>query len=624
MELPVIGLCGVAFAQGRDEDLRLLDLMSSAFDGGSSRAVESVIWKLPFVSCRLFYRESERLPESDPRLEQTDESQRVLAFVYGKVCPPPEIARMSNDSLRRARMCFEKVYGEGGIDALAGINGHWAAVICDNVAEAVVLSRDPFGSQDFYYAPLGSALCFATHLRALEDVSPCHRVDRTGIGQFLHFLYIPSPRTTLEGVHCVPVGKAVAVDRQGVSVRSLHLRIPDPFWRERPDERTETDMDEPLRRFDDTLVSAVGERTALTGRTAIFLSGGKDSASLCVAAAKVDPRRYLAVTVGFDDASVDESGDAAIVAQHLGIEHAILKFSADEYASALEDYVRVHGQPFANPAGLPTYLALKHLPAEVETVLDGSGNDAYMGLPLDYAERIYLSSPLLRGIARAIPHGALGLLPGRIGRGIRMLRTPIREIFVMWDGWSEQEIRDLFLLDPKLGQTEMSQLCDSPEAQNGDEFKVRAYCRVWVPANDYPKFARPASYLGIPVCFPFSDSRLVSFFSTLPRSLCLGGGVNKVLLREYMTRHLPRRIVEKPKAGFVFRTDRFLRADNYAVLQRYLYDVTSGSPRMACIEPARDAVRRYLGGEVSLSTRLFALTFLSIWSGQHRMESDWL
>jgi asparagine synthase (glutamine-hydrolysing) len=372
-----------------------------------------------------------------------------------------------------------------------------------------------------------------------------------------------------------------------------------------------------LRRLDDTLTSAVKERTASSGRTAIFLSGGKDSSSLCIAASKLDLRKYLAVTVGFDDASVDESADAADVAQHLGIEHVVLKFSADEYAGALADYVRVHGQPFGDPAGLAMYLALKHFPADVEAILDGTGDDAYMGIPLDPVEAIYLRMPFFRRIARAAPEGVLRLLPKRIARGIGRFRKSREERFVSWNGWPESEILARFGLDAALAGTEMSRLSKSPEADEGVEFKTRAICRIWEPEAAYRKSAQPANQLGIPIGFPLADARLVALFSVLPKSLCFQGCTNKVLLREYMARHLPSNIVGKPKGSFEFDTDRFLRDENHLVLRRYLLDGASGCCRHAGLAGADPIVRSYMRGNPALSCRVFALVLLSVWLEQH-------
>jgi asparagine synthase (glutamine-hydrolysing) len=515
------------------------------------------------------------------------------------------------------------VYTANGLDSLAGINGNWVAAIRDKEHKAIVLSRDPVGIQMLYYALHGSLLCFATHLSAFLELGSATQVDRTGVAQFLHFLYVPSPRTAFEGVSSVPVGKAVVMNSRGISLRPLCARVHARYWRERRGERAEVNAVEVLNTLDGMLTSAVLERTAPSGRTAIFLSGGKDSASLCVAASKIDTRRYLAVTVGFADESVDESGDAAVVARHLRMDHVVLKFSPGEYADALEDFARVHGQPFGDPAGLPTYLAVKRLPSDIEMVLEGSGNDDYMGSPLDRAEEIYLETPFFRHFAPLLPSSISRLLPGRVGGLVERFRKPLREFYVSWNGWSEKEILELFSIDPRLGETELSRLCSSFADENGVELKTEVLGRIWEPDTAYRKAVQPANYLDLPISYPFADTRLGDFFSTLPKELCFRGRTSKVLLREYMSRYLPRRIVEKPKGSFEFDLGVLLSAEGHAVLQRYLFDRAPDCLKMTYFGRAGNVVRRYMSGESSLRTRIYALVLLNVWLRQHSSEGDW-
>ncbi|UCG42190.1 MAG: hypothetical protein JSU73_09960 [candidate division WOR-3 bacterium] len=612
----MIGLCGVAFAHDADQDLRTLDSMSRAFASGPSGAVRSVTWRLPTVACRLFYRESERLPEPDARLESAGGSRRAHAFVFGKVCPPRGYSFTSQDPLLRARACFESAYAEGGVDSLAGCNGNWAAVVCDNLNRTVVLARDPFGTQALYYERQGQTVCFATHLSALGHLNPNRQPDAAALAQFLHYLYVPSPRTAYAGVKSVPVGRAIEVSEVHDRSVSMHSRVPVPFWQERHVPESENSLTEAVGTFDRLLAEAVEARTAPTGRTAILLSGGKDSSSICVAASKIDPRRYLAVTVGFEDSSIDESEDAAVVARHLGIEHLVLKFSQSDYLDALDEFVLVHGQPLGDPAGLPTYLALKNLPSDIDTVLEGSGPEAYMGYTLSRFERLYLSLPLLRYFALQLPSAACSFLPRRLRRQVARFRKPPRELFVSWNGWSERELLKSLGIDANLAHTEMGRLGKSSSSLHPNTFNAQALDRIWASETTFPKLAQPAKYFNVTAGFPFCDSRLASFFSTLPEGLCFTRQSHKIVLREYMSRHLPGRILEKPKGSFNSRVDVLLRAIRTAKLREDVKTAAWSLTGESRSTWASAVVRRFLRGGPALSHRIYAMTLLSLWLTQ--------
>jgi asparagine synthase (glutamine-hydrolysing) len=609
----LIGLCGVAFTESGDYDLSKLDLMSRAFANCPSNAVRSVTWRLPIVACRLFYRESERLPSPDARLESVSNSSPATAFVFGRVCPPSALDCTTDDPLARARFYFEASYRSGGVSSLGSLNGSWAAVICDNVNETIVLCRDRLGIQMLYYALEDRAFYFATHMSALQNIAHRGGVDRTGAAQFLHFLYIPSPRTIREDICCVPVGKAAILSRSRITICPVCSGDSEPYWRERRGPEVQVSISEALNRLDDVLISAVSGRSASSGRTAIFLSGGKDSSTLCIAASKIDPRRYLAVTVGFDDESVDESEDAAVVARHLGIEHLTLKFSAKEYLDALGEFVCAHGQPFGDPAGLPTYLAAKSLPTECEAVLDGTGSDSYMGIPVTPIERAYLSLPILRCLSAFLKLCLPDRVQGRAGGLVRRLGKPLREFSVSWAGWSEREIYRLFKVDPQLAETELGQLATSQVARHPVEFKTRVICRIWEPDTAYRKMVQPCNYLGRPVGFPLADTRLAGLFGTLPGNLSISGGTNKVLLRTYLARHLPERIVEKPKGSFEFDTASILHEDRSGEALKYFTAEMPRRQQMRMNNQVSAIIRRHMRGDSSLRDRVYSLAMLNTW-----------
>jgi asparagine synthase (glutamine-hydrolysing) len=295
------------------------------------------------------------------------------------------------------------------------------------------------------------------------------------------------------------------------------------------------------------------------------------------------------------------------------MDHIILKFTAEDYVGALEGFLRMHGQPFGDPAGLPLYLAVKRLPTDIEMILDGTGNDAYMGIPLGRTEEICLELPLLRRLALLLPPSISRLLPGEVGCLCERLRRPLREFFVSWKGWSEEEILGLFSLDPRLGHTELSRLSCSFGDLDGTELKTEVLCRIWEPDTAYRKAVQPANYLDLPISYPFADSRLADFFSTLPKALCFRGRVNKVLLREYMSHSLPEQTLAKPKGYFEFDTGPILRVDRTGAARKYVADTMSHRGYAQSVQKVSGIVRRYMRGDSNLRDRVYTLALLSTW-----------
>lgn len=452
-------------------------------------------------------------------------------------------------------------YGTQGASSFRALNGLWAAVVWDGTTQRAHFARDCIGGQTLFAAKLDGRIVFATDLRAFHAGGLLLELDEEAIAQFLHYLYVPAPRTLVRGCTAVLPGHVLSI---GTSTRQQKYAAPR-FVKGSPLQHAE-EIDHEIERqvpaFEKKLLTAVADCIPDRGRIALALSGGKDSSVLAVALSKLCPDRVLAFTVGQSDEQLDESHHAALVCGALGLAHQCYVPTDDELARGIIDFARAQDQPVGDTAALPYYLGMSRLPDDCAVVLDGTGNDYYFGIPSTakglwrYKRRIEvqaLAGPLWPLVLRTMSLGPLGAR-----RLSEFWRRRVEESFVAWDGWSRAELTQLFGRDVSFAGTYLWQLMQGADPAEWLQLHTEVVCSVWEPHAAYRKAIHFAQALGRSIRFPFTDNRLASFVQGLPEQLKYRDGVNKQILRAYMKQSLPREIVEKPKSGFIFDIDRLL------------------------------------------------------------------
>ena len=153
-------------------------------------------------------------------------------------------------------------------------------------------------------------------------------LSQTALQKLFAYGYLPAPHALYAGTAKLPAGHWMLVD-----LRSQELRVL-PYWRFEiePDEalaaRDEGALAEELR---DLLVQAVKRRLVSDVPIGVFLSGGVDSSGILAAAALHRPSETVrSFTIGFEEASYDESSYAERVAKYVGTDHNQRILNLDE------------------------------------------------------------------------------------------------------------------------------------------------------------------------------------------------------------------------------------------------------------------------------------------------------
>ncbi len=479
----------------------------------------------------------------------------VMGHFFDRVGPSSHVCTLSQHALR--------AYGRSGATSFRNINGSWVAVLWDRATREARFVRDGTGIQPIYAARLEGRIVFATDLRVFQASGMLDALDEQALAEFLHYLYIPPPRSLVTDCHAVLPGYVLTI---GETIRQDRFTPPrfvmgprlDPSVDPRPE------IERHLPEFEERLLAAVADCIPTTGRVALTLSGGKDSSTLAVALSKICPDRVMVLNVAEKHATLDESRDAAIVCRALGLEFQAFTPTDEELARGIGAFARQLGQPMGDPAAIPYFLGMAQLPDDCAVLLDGTGNDDYFGSTSSekgiefYRRRIrtekYFPGILWPALLRAMPLG---------GRKWRRLShywsRPVEEAFVAWDGWSADELSRLFQRRVSFEQTHLWRLMREANPDEWMSLLTEVLGGIWEPETSFAKAVHLGRALGRGVRFPFIDKRLEAFVHQLPWEL----KDDKAILRAYMAKNLPPEIVRKPKSGFAFDLNRLFRNPLY-------------------------------------------------------------
>ncbi len=446
-------------------------------------------------------------------------------------------------------------YLRDGDSALDEINGAWAGVFWDRRSGQARFGRDAPGIQTLYMAPSDRRILFSTDLRAFRSSDWLGQVDEQAVAEFLHYLYVPAPRTMLRGVSAVLPGHVLSTRPDVRQARYATPRfVAGPAVEE---SEVAERLTAALPQFEEHLLAAVSDCLPPDGRVALALSGGKDSSTLAVALSKLCPERVLAFSVGSPDARFDESGDAALVARSLGLAFESYMPDARSLQSVFERFLNLQDQPVGDPAALPYFGAFANLPDDCSVILDGTGNDYYFGIP-SVGKGVHRFQMRAKWQGR-LPAPLWSLTLAAMAKGPPWMRdlqhywrAPIEETFIAWNAWSASELQALLGRPVSFDGTQLWATMRNGCPERWLELLTEVVCGIWEPHAAYRKAVQFANGLGKPVRFPFTDLRLAKFVHALPLRLKVVGGTNKVLLRAYMSRTLPKEILSKPKSPFVF------------------------------------------------------------------------
>jgi asparagine synthase (glutamine-hydrolysing) len=460
--------------------------------------------------------------------------------------------------------------------------GMFAFAYVDGRTQTFWLGRDRFGEKPLYYFVAGGTVGFASELKALRCLPNVPtELDRRTIAQMLSYQAASAPATVYLGVEQVPAGAFMTFpvsDRVDASqLRTVR------YWDVAEEARTAAaspfrgSLADATDALDRLLGSSVAASMVSDVPIGAFLSGGIDSSVIVALMKRASSGPVKTFTIGFEEDEFSEATEARRVADHLGVDHTELTVTSADALAIVPKLADLYDEPFGDSSQIPTHLVSALARTQVTVALSGDGGDELFGgyTRYDIANRVRdrvqrIPAPLRAVAARTAARipvdqwnraarlpGARQALRGSTRLGERVHRTaPIvrarndsdfyQGFVTSWDG-------GVVLGVPPAPAHRL------PNAATFREQLMLLDTMAYLPDDILVKVDRAAMAASLETRVPLLDPDVFRFAWSLPMQYRMHDGVGKVVLRETLSRYVPKTLWDRPKMGFGVPVGAWLR-----------------------------------------------------------------
>ncbi|MBS1957053.1 MAG: asparagine synthase (glutamine-hydrolyzing) [Cyanobacteria bacterium SZAS-4] len=480
------------------------------------------------------------------------------------------------------------LYEEYGVDCLNFLEGMFSFAIWDTTKERLFIARDRMGEKPLHWGIFDGQLLFASELKGiLTHPSSKRELEPVALQKYLALEYVPAPNSIFKGINKLMPGHFMLVEHGEVKIA--------PYWQPEISVTTLSEGD-----AKDKLVTLLDEsikrRLISDVPLGIFLSGGIDSSTIAALASRHSSKPLRTFSVGFADASFDESEHAQAVATYLGTEHEVITFQPDLALQTMQELWEVLDEPMADASIIPTFFLSKMTKRSVTVALAGEGGDElFGGYPTYQAHKLagiwntlpaVLRQHVLEPTINNLPvsHNNLSF-DYKVKRFISAASESPRSRHLQWMGaFPVKDHAQLINAELRTGgvgtiwQTG-EDLLNNLEVRSFGSVRrksdlldsiMRLDLGTYLPDDLLVKSDRASMAASLEVRLPFLAHPLVEFALSLPSQYKVRGATTKYLLKKAAAPYLPSRTINRPKKGFGIPVAKWLNNDFKPLLDEYL------------------------------------------------------
>jgi asparagine synthase (glutamine-hydrolysing) len=521
---------------------------------------------------------------ADGRQPLFNEDRSVAVVYNGELFDYPEArAALQGRGHRFATRCDTEIiphtwedHGEGMFEQL---RGQFALALWDAPRRLLVLGRDRFGICPLFWTrqphPGGDWLLFASEVKALLAsgmVEP--RPEPRGINHVFTFFALPGPVTCFAGVNCLLPGHYLRVQldpARGAARVNDHT-----FWEMDFPDRGQEDLGPDRKRvvdqFEELMLRAVDRRLRADVPVVSYLSGGVDSSLVVAMASKVRGRPIPTFTIQVKDPRLDETGEAALVARHVGSEPVVVGFGAAETLRTYPEQIWAAEGPVIDTSCAALLLLAREVHARgYKVALTGEGADEWLaGYPWYKVQRLV-------DILDAVPLVRLGQLARRAflrlsgapavpAAALRRTQQAVGGDNAWLNIYGLMSLSKLRFFSPDMLRLAWEQFPYDDLGLNRERMRrwhplnrsLYLGARVMLPGHLLAsKGDRVAMHSSVETRYPFLDESVFAFLARLHPRWKLRGFCEKYVLKVLAQRWLPKPIAWRRKAMFRAPLDSF-------------------------------------------------------------------
>lgn len=502
---------------------------------------------------------------------------------------------------------------EWGARALEKFNGMFALAFYDTAERTLLLARDHAGIKPLYYMKTQQGVVFGSQYDQIiqHPWAQGAAISQDGLGLYLRFGFCPAPYGMLEQTHLLESGCWIQFQADGQQRNGCFYEFPRFV-------SPTLSGDQAVEALNDALISAVSRHMISDVPVGVFLSGGIDSPLVAAYARRATTNPLQAFTIGVSNSAMDESLDARLYAQELGLNQISRQVNQSTALDLLEDVIQACSEPSADFSMFPTLLVSRLASENVKVALSGDGGDElFWGYPSRFAVTLRLAKYFGYSLPRRITHVALRKFFNHGAATREVLWRDIGSLYqkkhtlIAEDDLAAcfPELPDL-PLEFDLFKYQGSDLDETAQWLRWNEFHLHLQ-RVLL------KVDRASMYHSLEVRVPLLDKNVIQVASQIDWRSCLDLQTDqgKIPLRRALARHVKHQTLEKK--GFTVPMREWLMGPLQGLLQEKVLQ-QSGILGLPLKKSALQRVdQRMTAGDTHSAWGLWLLLSLTLWQEKH-------
>lgn len=536
------------------------------------------------------------LSEAGKQPMLSSEGDLVLAFngeIYNHLTLREKLAQQKQSINWRGHSdtetllaCFE----HWGIEkTLTLTTGMFAIALFNKTTKTLTLARDRMGEKPLYYGWNNNDFLFSSELKSLKPHPSFNQeIDRNALSLYVKYSYVPTPYSIYKGIHKLEPGHYITLDIASNKLeKSCYWDFKQVINSAKQSPLTGSRLAS-SHHIENMLTDAISEQMLSDVPLGAFLSGGIDSSLIVALMQSQSTAPINTFSIGFNESEFDEAVYARDVARHLGTHHQEMYISAQDALDVIPKLADIYCEPLGDSSQIPTFLVSQFAKQHVTVALTGDGGDElfcgynrYLNDQKIWAKIQSVPKPLraiaasiLKTTPMALWNAALYPLKALRPNDIRfamagdklhklgdMLNLKSQPAFFrrMVSTWEHPE---QLVLNSSEAHHQLSDDAIWPELNTIEEWMMARDTTTYMTDDILAKVDRASMATSLETRVPLLNHKIVEEAWRIPiehkRS---NNGKGKLILRDILYRHVPEKLIDRPKRGFSIPLDAWLRGE---------------------------------------------------------------
>lgn len=521
-------------------------------------------------------------------------------------------------------------YKHWGVKCVEKFIGMFAFVVFDKKKNELILMRDRAGVKPLYYYYDGMNFMFSSEIKSFHK-HPNFKKEQNldALAYYFSFGYILAPFTIFKNCFKLPAGCYLKFNLNDFDYKITKYWNVSDFYSMPKFNKNEKEI---LDELEIILNDAVNLCMVSDVPVGVFLSGGYDSS--LVAALLSKKQKINTFTIGFGDSKINEAEHAKQIAIYLGTNHTEYYMRGSDVLDLIEQLPFFCDEPFGDSSIFATMVLSRITRKSVTVALSADGGDEVF---CGYSKYFFLNkikdiftNPFKKNLAK------LGLnIFGESGANFinEMLprnryQTNLKDKFLKLKYAINSKNLDesFFNASSYVNQQEVAKFFKPPLKEKflmswKNEHKL---CFLdYMMMKDYELFMcddvltkvdRATMSVGLEGREPLLDHRLIEYLARVPIDIKYKNNCGKYLLRQILYKYIPKKLVDKPKAGFQIPLAEWLRGELKWLVNMYL-DSSKIDGSLFNKNAVNEIKCRFFAGEELQSAVWFILSY-QMWRGR--------